>query len=153
VRFSRLCLVAISAAVTVGLLGVGYEPVAAASCAGPSIAVGSSVDPARPPSTGTLHRDTDTVVSGLFFHQGCEDTGVPPGPGCRPAPPADPQSPMSDVELTLVQGDRTWILGAADAADRDRLYAITWTVSVPADTRTGAALLRAASASLPVQIG
>lgn len=48
---------------------------------------------------------------------------------------------MRAVELTLRQGGRTWSLGTADAADRDRNYAISWIVQVPADAQPGPATL------------
>lgn len=117
------------------------------------MAVGASVDPAEPPSSGAkLSPGVRLTVSGVFFHGGCEDSWGPAGPGCRAPQPADPQFPLTDVELTLVQGDRTWALGTADAADRDQLYKISWTTTVPSDVLAGPAELRAATASLDVEL-
>ena len=80
----------------------------------------------------------------------------PAGPGCRAPQPADPAFPLTNVELTLVQGDRTWALGTADAddrdGDRDQLYKISWTTTVPSDVPAGPAELRAATASLNVEL-
>lgn len=117
------------------------------------MAVGASVDPAEPPTRGVkLSSGTPLTVSGVFFHGGCEDSWGPAGPGCRAQQPADPQFPLNNVELTLVQGDRTWALGTADAADRDQLYKISWTTTVPSDVPAGPAELRAATASLNVEL-
>lgn len=153
-RIQRLLALTLSAVVTSCLLGVSYSPlVARASCVEPSLAVGATADPGQQSSQpAQLVRGQTTSVAGIFFHAGCEDTSRTSGPGCRAAQPADPQSPLHDVHLTLTQDDRRWELGTADAADRDQQYAITWTVSIPAETAVGAAMLTAESASLPVQI-
>lgn len=116
------------------------------------MAVCASVDPAEPPTRGAkLSPGTQLTVSGVFFHGGCDDSWGPAGPGCRAPQPADPQFPLTDVELTLVQGDRTWALGTADADDRDQLL-ISWTTTVPSDVPAGPAELRAATASLDVEL-
>lgn len=152
-RGSRLVVLALSSVVSAGLLGVGHPPAATASCVGPSLAVGASVDPAQPPSgEAQLERGTLTTVSGIFFHRGCEDTQEGSALGCHTSPPSDPESPLTDVELILVQGDHRWVLDTADASGRDQLYAISWMVTVPADAAAGSAELRAATASQTIQI-
>lgn len=152
-RIRRLLALTASVVVTACVLGVGYSPpVARASCVGPSLGVGATIDPGQPSSPpASLGRGETVTVVGVFFHAGCEDTGTS-GPGCGSAQPADPQSPLTDVRLTLTQGDRRWELGAADATDRDQQYAISWDVVIPDDVGAGAATLTAASATLPIVI-
>lgn len=153
-RIQRLLALLVSAVVTAGLLGVSYPaPMAAAGCVGPTLAVGDTATPG--PTSGSpsiLVRGQTATIAGISFHAGCEDTFVSAGPGCQASQPTDPQSPLTDVQLVLTQGDRSWELGAADAADRDRQYAISWTVSIPTDVAVGPATLTAAAASIPVQI-
>ena len=151
-RTRRLLALVVSVVLSGSLLGVVHLPRSAASCVGPSLAVGASAEPG--PSTSTaavIVRGQPTTVTGMFFHAGCEDT-VSSSPGCHAVPPSDPQSPLTGVELTLVQGDRTWVLGTADAAGRDQQYAILWTASIPDGVAAGPAELRAGDAVLPVQI-
>lgn len=151
VRASRVIALALSAVVTTSLLGITHPPRAVAGCGGRWITVGPTA-PAQPPSAGAeLNRAETTTVSGIFFHRGCEDS-FGSGPGCRSSRPPDPQFPLTDVDLTLTQGDRTWELGTADAADRDQSYAISWTVTVPTDAEVGAAQLSAEGATLAVRI-
>ncbi len=131
------------------LLGLVPVPAARASCAGPVVAVGETVDDARAPVSGVLPAPgADVTVSGVGFHTGCDDTGQ--GAGC--SAPASTEAPMRDVELVLQQGDRSWTLGTQDAAPRDERYAIIWTGQVPPEARPGPATLRAGSSGLPVQI-
>ena len=62
---------------------------------------------------------------------------------------------MTEVRLTLVQGDKRWELGMADAgtgentADRGHTR---WSFRVPADARSGPAVLVAGTARLKVEI-
>lgn len=153
-RIQRWLAVTVSAVVTACMLGVGYSPPAArASCVGPSLAVGASAESGEPSDPPTnLVRGQATRITGVFFHAGCEDTFSSPRPGCQASQPADPQSPLTDVRLTLKQGDRSWDLGTADAADREQQYAISWNVVIPNDLAVGAATLTAESAILSVQI-
>lgn len=152
-RFRRLLALTGCVVVTAGVLGVGYSPPdARASCVGPSLGVGATTDPgqpSRPPAS--LGRGETVTIVGVFFHAGCEDTGSS-GPGCGAAQPADPQTPLTDVRLTLTQGDRRWELGTADATDRAQRYAISWDVTIPDDIAIGAATLTAVSATLPIVI-
>lgn len=90
------------------------------------------------------------VVSGRYFHTGCEDTVAY---GCAgPKPPSDPESPQLGVVLILQQGDETWELGTADAGARANGYPITWPIRIPADSVSGAATLVAGTARLDVTI-
>lgn len=152
-RIRRLLIPALSAVMTAGLLGVlSWPPIASAGCVGSFLAVGTSAEPGPPPTAPvSLTRGQTATVAGVFFHAGCEDTFAS-GPGCGAAQPADPQTPLTDVRLTLVQGERSWELGRADAADRDQQYAISWVVSIPTDVAAGPATLDAETATLRVQI-
>lgn len=153
-RIQRLIALLVSAAVTAGLFGISYPaPMAAAGCVGPTLAVGDTATPEpTSDSPSTLVRGQTANIAGVFFHAGCEDSFGSAGPGCQPSQPTDPQSPLTDVPLVLTQGDRSWELGAADAADRDQQYVISWTVSIPTDVAVGPATLTADAASLTVQI-
>ncbi|MGQ0847052.1 MAG: hypothetical protein ACT4QF_23280 [Sporichthyaceae bacterium] len=138
-------LVATIAAAGLGLLAP--QP-SSASCAGPQLVTASAPGPAESAPPSTLRVGEPATVEGRFFYNGCEDsyrTG-----GCGRGGYDDPQSPMRAVELTLTQGDRSWALGTADAADRDRSYAISWAVAIPADARSGPATLAAGSAQSEV---
>jgi hypothetical protein len=101
-------------------------------------------------STGrlVLERGVTVMVEGRAFVDGCRDSmscssglGCDSEKSCEYADP--PPTPMKDVELRLVQRDRTWILGVADAATarNDRLGWVTWTFELPADAATGPARL------------
>lgn len=153
-RIRRLLVLLMSAAVSLSLLGIVQSPGAAAGCSGPSLAVGTPADDEWPPPTKAvaIARGQPTTVSGIFFHAGCEDVVSPSFLGCHAQPPSDPQSPLTGVDLTLVQGDRTWVLGTADAAERDEQYAISWTASIPDGAAAGPAELRAGGAVLAVQL-
>ena len=134
------------------MLGVVVPDPASGSCVGPVLAVGASVDAAHPPTTGgVLQRGQIVTVTGEWFHSGCADT-YSSGPGCSrtPAVPDDPEAPLTDVELTLHQGSRTWVLDTADATGDH--YTVRWSGRLPADAKPGPAELRAESASLPVTI-
>lgn len=129
------------------LLGVFPLPLAHASCAGPLLGVGEAFDDAYAPVSGLLPApDSGVIVSGTWFHTGCDDGGQG---GCSWT---STQEPMLDVDLVLVQGDSSWVLGTVSASSRKDRYAITWEVEVPTDAQTGAATLHASGAELPVEI-
>jgi hypothetical protein len=113
---------------------------ASASCAGPSIDVerGTALAPG-----GALR------VEGRHFVDGCQDTGTCPAFGCGACEYDDPPpEPMEDLSLRLVQGDRSWVLGTADAgtaADGEQGQVI-WSVELPEDVRPGPARLLAEGA-------
>ena len=133
------------------LLGLVQLPLAAASCVGPTLGVGDSVDGDRPPKTGLLPTaEADVVVSGVYFHTGCEDTSQ--AGGCAARASVDREAPMRDVDLVLEQGSSSWDLGTRSASSREESYAITWAVQVPADAQPGPATLRAGGDELPVEI-
>lgn len=144
----RACAVLVVAATCLVL----FSPAGSASCVGPQIAVGAVVpEPGDPsPAPTTLQPGQQIVVTGRYFHSGCEDTVAY---GCTGRqPPSDPEAPETGVVLTLVQGDRSWQLATADAGGRETNYAISWQVTIPADAADGAATLRAGMATLPVRI-
>jgi len=131
------------------LLGLVPLPAARASCAGPILAVGTTVDEARPADIGVLPAPgADVTVSGIWFHTGCDDTGQ--GAGC--SAPASTEAPMRDVDLVLEQGGSSWTLGAQDASSRRDRYAVTWETQVPRDAQPGPATLRAGFGELPVEV-
>ena len=84
-------------------------------------------------------------IEGRAFAEGCQDTmSCSGGLGCQSCKHDDPPPvPMQDVGLRLVQRDRTWHLGAADAgtADDNHLGWVTWRFQVPSDARPGPATL------------
>ncbi len=140
-------LVATVAAVGLGLFAP--QP-SSASCAGPELVPASVTGPAEDVPVLALRPGQDAVVEGRFFYHGCEDTYSEGG--CGRGSYDDPQSPMRAVELTLRQGARSWSLGTADAADRDRGYAISWPVRIPTDVLTGPATLTAGTAEREVVV-
>jgi len=102
------------------------------------------------PAPARVDRTAPLTVAGIWFHHGCEDTvGYV---GCTRAAPSDPETPMSQVVLTLEQGGRTWQLGVADAGDRDSQYAIRWEVTLPDDVASGPAELVADTARRSIEI-
>lgn len=119
---------------------------AAASCAAPSLEVAERT---------VLVRGTSTTVTGDAFADGCQDSeSCTVTFGCSSCEPDDPEpTPDQDVTLLLVQGERTWVLGTADAegAGSGRLGHIAWTVEVPDDAKAGPARL-VAEAAQPVRV-
>lgn len=131
-----------------------FAPASFAGCVGPQIAVGETVPesgaPSPSPSPAVMERGQLVVVSGKYFHSGCEDTVAY---GCLgPKAPSDPEAPLRGVVLTLQQGGNTWELATADAGDRTGHYAVTWQVRIPNGVATGAAILEAGTVSLDVTI-
>ncbi len=143
-RRSRLLLLAVL------LLGVA-APLGSAhgSCAGPELSVA-----AQKGRASTLRAGLPVEVRGRYFVEGCDDTGSSSVLGCS-GPEESEEVPMTDVRLTLVQGDKKWELGSADAgtgkdtADRGHT---TWSFRVPVDARPGPAVLVAGTARLKVEI-
>ena len=135
-------------------LGVGVARSAAAGCVGPEINMGEEVQNA--PRTGdeiALTRGQLVTVSGTRFRHGCSDVGIGGG-GCGAAPRQgpDPGSPLTDVELTLQQGQRSWVLGTEGASAQSAGFTIRWDVQIPSDAGLGPAELRADTASMPIRI-
>ena len=130
------------------LLGIWPQHHAAASCVGPTLAVGpvAAEGTAQPPAVMELA--AVVTVTGEWFRTGCDDTGQ--GSGCRA--PASEEAPMRDVALRLEQGTASALLGAADAADRQDRYGIRWRVRVPPGFRAGPAELSAGGSVLSVEL-
>ena len=87
-------------------------------------------------------------MSGLWFHSGCDDTSQ--NGGC--SAPTPTEAPLDDVALVLRQGASTWTLDTQDAASGADRYAVTWHARLPAEAAPGPAVLRAGTASLPLDI-
>ena len=127
------------------LVGVAVAPFpqggAAASCAGPSLAVERSA----------LARGTTLVVEGQSFVDGCQDSmGCTESFGCSSCSYDEPPPvPRTDVRLRLVQDGRSWPLGSADAGGpgTDQADEVRWRVTVPAEAEPGPARLVAEGAS------
>lgn len=127
-----------SAAFLMGLLALSVlapsQQMASASCAAPYLQ----------PQVGALRPGMTVTVEGRGFTHGCQDSMGCPAFGCgsceydEPAP-----APMQHVSLRLVQGDRTWHVGAADAVADENGGAgqVTWRFTVPADVEVGRARL------------
>lgn len=121
---------------------------ASASCVGPSLTVGA--DPADVPAPDAPPLPVSAAgpleVSGQWFREGCNDTV---GMGCDSA---NPESPLTDVDLVLRQGGTTWPLGTTDAGGRGEQYSVHWRVDLPAAANEGEATLAAGGAELVVTI-
>ncbi|MEI5674245.1 MULTISPECIES: hypothetical protein [unclassified Nocardioides] len=74
------------------------------------------------------------LIALLLALLGLAAAPCPSPPDCEScAYDGPPERPLRDVRLELVQGDRTWLLGTADAgtAADDRLGQVTWTFCRP----------------------
>jgi hypothetical protein len=141
-----------------------FMPVARASCAGPQLALG--VDGASP-SAPSYENETmvptpvgagDRVtVEGEFFYDGCADAiTCTAGCGAQSCTPNETQTPMREVELTLVVGSTRTSLGVKDADEQGR---IVWDGVVPPGAPAGTATIEAEPrdrtepvATLPLQV-
>ena len=134
------------------LAGLSLVPTggASGSCAGPMLSTRSLGE--GPP---TLYVGGLTEVTGRWFVDGCDDTGGQSAFGCGAPEPLEEERPLRDVELRLVQGHRSWVLGKADAgtAEEGRLGQVSWTFRVPMTAKDGPATLRAGDAELKVVVG
>ena len=119
---------------------------ASASCAGPYLEIAEPL---------VLDLGAPATIEGRSFADGCQDSmSCSAGLGCDSCEYNDPPpTPMEDVGLRLVQGDRTWSLGVADAetAEDNHLGWVTWTFDLPAGAKPGPARLLAEGAA-PVRI-
>ena len=84
-----------------GLLGLGSQPFpelgAAASCAAPYF---------KSEDESVLQRGTTATVEGRAFVAGCQDTGSCMEQfGCSHCDDGPEETPLTDVRLTLVQGN------------------------------------------------
>ena len=137
----RVAVLAASVLASVAVLGLFTPSASEASCAGPALALGDASS--RTPGPAPLvPRRTSVQVTGEFFHSGCNDYST-----CRPGclrstcTTANEERPLQDVQLRLIQGDRSWPLGEADATGPR--HATAWTVELPATARPGPARLEA----------
>lgn len=115
------------------------DPPASASCPAPYLDTAGQLE---------LQRGSTVTVEGRSFVRGCRDT-MHCEVGCGSCDYDEPpEAPMEDVALRLVQGNRTWQLGSADAgaAADNRLGRLAWTFTVPADLSEGPARLVAEQA-------
>jgi len=137
----RLSLLLGSALLAVAVLPLPTTP-AAAQCAAPYLEDADHL---------VLVRGIAATIEGRAFVSGCNDSiGCRTGTlGCQSCTDPPPVEPLEDVELTLVQGGRTWHLGSADAgsAEDDRLGWVTWTFDVPTSAKPGRARLVAGYAA------
>ncbi|GAA4367588.1 hypothetical protein GCM10023146_12190 [Nocardioides caricicola] len=131
------------------LLGLALVPYpgspAAASCAGPTLAIEGHDDGRRIP----LVPGEEVTVTGRGFSTGCDDTGsqsVTPSCSGDDVGEEGKSEPMSDIELVVLQGKQTpeqISLAVADAgsAEDNELGQVTWTFVVPSTLSPGPAVL------------
>jgi hypothetical protein len=138
-------------ATAVAGLGLVAPAGTSASCVGPQIVVGRDAFP-RPAhaDVAVLRPGADVRVTGHWFFRGCHDTSA--STGCSAPADPSPEKSSRDVRLVLVQGNRSWVLGTADAGGPGSSYRVRWDVTVPADVGTGPAVLRAKTAEASVSV-
>lgn len=124
-------------ATMLGLVSAPFpQPPASASCAAPYL---KATEPLR------LERGASVVIEGRAFTDGCQDSMSCSGVlGCESCEYDDPSpEPFEDVNLRLVQRDRSWLLGSTDAetAENNHLGWVTWNFDVPVDADPGPARL------------
>ena len=150
---------ALPVALATAAVGLGlFAPVSApAGCVGPELRVrdaaaettepGAATD--QPPRVVTLRAGQQVSVRGRYFFVGCNDTGT--STGCSSTDP-EPMPPAKDVDLTITQGDRSWVLGTADAGPAKGSYRVRWDVQLPVELEVGDATLTARDTELRVVI-
>ena len=132
-------------------LGLGIVPFsqASASCTGP-VLLGSQPDSLTPAST-ILPLRAPFTVTGVAFNSGCADTGGQGG--CRAdGGGSEKMAPLKSVALVLEQGAHTQTLATSDATAAGKRYLISWSGRIPAGFVEGSAVLRAAGATLSVDL-
>jgi hypothetical protein len=131
------------------LVALALVPIggSSASCAGPSLELGSGPHPVISPGQ-------PVTVRGRAFVDGCDDTGGGDTLGCRHEQPEAVQA-QQDVVLRLRQDGRSWNLGTSDAgaAAHDHLGQVSWQARVPSTVHEGNATLEAGDATLQVLVG
>ncbi len=131
----RSFLLLIAAMLALAVVPFPQTP-AAASCAAPHLKITEE---------HVLKRGATVTVEGRSFADGCQDSmSCSAGLGCDSCQYNDPpRTPMEDVGLRLVQRDRTWNLGVADAgtAENNRLGWVRWTFRLPTGAMPGPAKL------------
>jgi hypothetical protein len=135
-RVRRSSLVLVTTLLGLAVLPPPQTP-ASASCAGPYL---------KDTERLVLQRGSTVTIEGRSFTDGgCQDSmSCSGGLGCGSCEYVDPPpTPMQDVGLRLVQRDRTWDLGVADAktAESNQLGWVTWTFDLPAGAQPGPAKL------------
>lgn len=122
------------------------QPPASASCAAPYL---KATEPL------VLERGASVVIEGRAFTDGCQDSMSCSGAfGCESCEYADPPpEPFENVNLRLVQRDRSWLLGSTDAetAENNHQGWVTWYFDVPVGADPGPARLVADHAQ-PIRI-
>jgi hypothetical protein len=118
---------------SVTLLPIGQQA-ATASCAAPYLTNAEHL---------VLHRGDHVEVDGAAFANGCRDTGsCSVTLGCTRCDYGPEPTAMVDIDLSLQQNGRAWLLGTADAqAARDDFGAVTWAVEIPSGIKRGGATL------------
>ena len=121
---------------------------ASAQCAAPWLYVGDR-EQRRP----AISKDDPVTVEGRGVVDGCDDGTGQDVLGCTVDEP-EAEVPMTDVTLSIRQGDRSWRLGTEDAgrAEDGELGHITWKVRLPEQVEAGRATLVAAEQELPVVV-
>lgn len=135
----------VGSAALLGLVG----PTAEASCVGPAIGVGSTRPAVTSRDRVAVRLNEPLTVTGNYFHHGCADVVV--GSGCG-THALEKETPMTDVPLRLRQGNRTWLLGRADAEAGQPTFPISWQIRLPDQVRAGPASLTAGGTTLKVRI-
>lgn len=116
-----------------------------AACAAPTISAVGQESAAPGGFWPTLTRGGAVRVRGDYFVDGCADAmRCATEPGCGGETRCEANEvvrPLQGVTLRMVQGDRTWELGRADATGPTNTVA--WDVVVPRKARPDAATLEA----------
>lgn len=114
---------------------------ASAGCVAPQLSVAGDLGSRQRPVE--LRRGDEVTVDGKYFHDGCDDTGGGGDSlGCTTEEP-EPEPPMQDVDLVLLEkrsGSEGLSLAVTDANEDSRA---TWTFTVPEDAPLGRGILRA----------
>jgi len=151
------------------VLGVYVPAPASSSCAGPGLDVPdapltrplnqrelgepfiSELGEGETVTAVKVRRGEVFTVEGSYFLTGeCDDTGGGSA-GCARDDDgfSAPSEPAKDVELRLVQGDRSWSLGTSDATPQG---SIMWNVTVPPGAAPGPGVLHAFGADFGVRV-
>ncbi|HSX67466.1 hypothetical protein [Nocardioides sp.] len=134
----RPCFVVLLALLTATLVPATTATTAvraAADCAAPMLDVTPSTE---------LPRTAEVTVTGRYFKDGCQDTGVCTGYlGCQRCDYGPEPKPQQDLTLKLRQDGRTWALATTDADDSGKA---SWTFRLPPGVDEGPARLTIDSA-------
>lgn len=117
---------------------------ASAGCASPQLSVDGDLGSRQRPVE--LRRGDEVTVEGRYFHDGCDDTGGGDAFGCSTDQP-EPEPPMQDVELVLLESKTASEGLPLAVTDADEDSKATWTFTVPDDAPVGRGILRAETSS------